>query len=135
MHRYPACSPMKAYYKMQSPKIQRTPHFINLEESTHQYPDGTSTRPFFGINDLYIHNINVDPTICDIIKCNYSSTAADPGFPIGRALTRLGGGGADLRCGHFSVETFAKMKELGPIGGGTCQWCPPLGSPTALFTI
>ena len=23
----------------------------------------------------------------------------------------------DLRCGHFSVKMYAKMKELGPIGG------------------
>ena len=46
--------------------------FIQVE-STHQYSDGTSTRPFFRINDLYLHNISVDQTICDIIKCNCSS--------------------------------------------------------------
>ena len=39
----------------------------------HQHSDGTSTQPFFGINNLYVHNINFDQTICDIIKCNYSS--------------------------------------------------------------
>ena len=39
----------------------------------HQYSDGTSTLLFFGISNLYFHNINVDQTICDIIKCNYSS--------------------------------------------------------------
>ena len=39
--------------------------------------------------------------------------AADPGFPVG--------GGTDLRCGHFSAETCAKMKELGPVGG-TPPW-------------
>ena len=44
-----------------------------MVESTHQYSDGTSTRPFFRINDLYLHNISVDQTICDIIKCNCSS--------------------------------------------------------------
>ena len=42
-------------------------------ESTHQYLDDTSTQPFFGINNLYLHNINIDQTICDIIRCNYSS--------------------------------------------------------------
>ena len=31
---------------------------------------------FFGINDLYLHDINIDQTICDII------TVADPGFPV-----------------------------------------------------
>ena len=36
---------------------------------------------------------------------------ADPGFPVG-------GGGADLRCGHFSVKTNAKTKEFDPAGGG-----------------
>ena len=28
-----------------------------------------------------------------------------------------GGGGADLRRGHFSVKMYAKMKELGSFGG------------------
>ena len=36
---------------------------------------------------------------------------ADPGFPVG-------GGGADLRCGCFSAKTYAKTKELDPVGGG-----------------
>ena len=41
---------------------------------------------------------------------------ADPGFPVGgHAPIR---GGVDLRHGHFSVKMYAKMKELGPIGGG-----------------
>ena len=40
---------------------------------------------------------------------------ADPGFPVGgRAPIR---GGVDLRRGHFSVKMYAKMKELGPMGG------------------
>ena len=34
---------------------------------------------------------------------------ADPGLPVGGAV--------DLRCGHFSVKMYAKMKELGPMGG------------------
>ena len=29
----------------------------------------------------------------------------------------LGGGGMDLRRGHFLVKMYAKMKELGPMGG------------------
>ena len=32
-------------------------------------------------------------------------------------------GNANLRCGHLLVETDAKMKELGPVGGGH-WWCP-----------
>ena len=40
-------------------------------------------------------------------------TGADLGFPVGG-----GGGGADVRCGHFSVKMCAKTKELGPIGLG-----------------
>ena len=44
-------------------------------------------------------------------------------------------GDADLRHGHFSAELYAKMKELGPIGGGGI----PPGSangffPTLLFS-
>ena len=38
-------------------------------------------------------------------------TVADPGFPVG------GGGGADLRRVHFSAKTYAKMKEMDPVGG------------------
>ena len=57
------------------------------------------------------------------------SPAADPGFPIGGG----GGGGrgassrwgsTDLRCGHFSVEIYTKMKELGGSGGAPLD--PPL---------
>ena len=42
-------------------------------------------------------------------------TVADPGFPVGEACIRWGG--VDLRRGHFLVKMYAKMKELGPIGG------------------
>ena len=38
---------------------------------------------------------------------------ADPGFPVGG-----GGGGANLRRIHFSAKTYAKMKEIDPVGGG-----------------
>ena len=30
----------------------------------------------------------------------------------------LGGGGANLRCVHSSVKTYAKTKEMDPVGGG-----------------
>ena len=42
-------------------------------------------------------------------------SVADPGFPIRGCLPVWGG--ADLRCGHFSAEVYAKMKELDLIGG------------------
>ena len=41
------------------------------------------------------------------------TTVADPGFPVGGG----GGGGANLRRRRFSVKMYAKMKELGPVGG------------------
>ena len=45
------------------------------------------------------------------------SPGADPGFPIGGVPTLIGGG-ANLRHRHFSVKTYVKMKEFGPVGGG-----------------
>ena len=44
---------------------------------------------------------------------------ADPGFPVedGGAPTLIGGG-TNLRHGHFSVKTYVKTKEFGPVGGG-----------------
>ena len=50
-------------------------------------------------------------------------SAANPGFPIGGAADPFGGG-TDLRCGHFSAETYAKTKELGPVGGGGATGAP-----------
>ena len=44
----------------------------------------------------------------------------------------LGGGGADLRLGHFSVETYAKMEELDPIGGRVLA--APLDPPMLRYT-
>ena len=41
-------------------------------------------------------------------------TAEDPGFPGGGATIRL----ADLRRGCFTAETYAKIKDLGPVGEG-----------------
>ena len=40
-----------------------------------------------------------------------------------------GGGGADLRHGHFSVKTFAKAKELDPVGRGGMRRRHPLDPP------
>ena len=62
----------------------------------------------------------------------YSLSVADPGFPIGgRAPVR---GGMDLRCGHFSVKMYAKMKELGPIGG-RAPGTPPLDPPMVMIYV
>ena len=35
---------------------------------------------------------------------------ADPGFPVG--------GDANLQRVHFSAKTYAKTKEMDPVGGG-----------------
>ena len=52
---------------------------------------------------------------------------ADPGFPVGVCGPVGGGGGdVDLRRGHFSVKMYAKMKELGPVGGGRAPLDPPM---------
>ena len=40
-----------------------------------------------------------------------------------------GGGGADVQCRRFLVKTYAKTKELGPVGG-RAPGAPP-GSATA----
>ena len=56
---------------------------------------------------------------------------ADPGFPVGggRAPVRRG---VDLRRGHFLVKMYAKMKELGPIGGGVRR-ARPLDPPMITY--
>ena len=46
-----------------------------------------------------------------------SLSGVDPGFPIGGVPTLIGGG-TNLRHRHFSVKTYVKMKEFGPVGGG-----------------
>ena len=48
----------------------------------------------------------------------------------GSRISRRGGmhplgGGVDLRRRRFSVKMYAKMKELGPIGGGVRPARPP----------
>ena len=42
--------------------------------------------------------------------------------------------GTDLRRGRFLVETFTKMKELGPVGGGAPGAPPGSVSEKALWT-
>ena len=46
-----------------------------------------------------------------------SQAEADPGFPVG-------GGGADLRRVHFLAKTYAKMKEMDPVGGARAGGAP-----------
>ena len=47
-------------------------------------------------------------------------------FPWGGVLSRRGG--IDLRRGCFLVKTYAKMKELDPVGGAHAGSAPPPGS-------
>ena len=47
---------------------------------------------------------------------------ADPGFPVGGAPTRWGG--TNLRHIHFSAKTYAKMKEIDPVGGARAGGAP-----------
>ena len=49
---------------------------------------------------------------------------ADPGFAMGGGGACTHWGGMDLRHRHFLVKMYAKMKELGPIGGGMHLACP-----------
>ena len=53
------------------------------------------------------------------------SSVADPGFSVG-------GGGVDLRRGHFSVKMYVKTKELGPMGG-VCLARLPLDLPMIMM--
>ena len=54
----------------------------------------------------------------------------------GSRISRRGGvhplGGVDLQRGHFLVKMYAKMKELGPIGG-RAPGMPPLDLPMPIF--
>ena len=43
---------------------------------------------------------------------------ADPGFPVGGGGAPTRWGGANLQHIHFSVKTYAKTKEIDPVGGG-----------------
>ena len=57
---------------------------------------------------------------------------ADPGFPVGRHGPIRGD--VDLRCGHFSAKMYAKMKEMGPIGGRALG-TPPRSASRLHFTF
>ena len=57
----------------------------------------------------------------------YAKTVADPGFPVGGGADPLGG--ANLRCIHFLVKTYAKTKEIDPVGGGGGRRRRPLDLP------
>ena len=52
---------------------------------------------------------------------------ADPGFSVGGAPTRWGG--ANLRRVHFLAKTYAKTKEIDPVGGGAAPAAPPPPDP------
>ena len=43
-------------------------------------------------------------------------SVADPGFPVGGVPTHWGG--TNLQRIHFLVKTYAKTKEIDPVGGG-----------------
>ena len=49
-------------------------------------------------------------------------TVVDPGFPVGGCAPIRGAWTSDV--GTFLVKMYAKMKELGPIGG-VRRTCPP----------
>ena len=51
----------------------------------------------------------------------------DPGFSVGGGCGPVLGG-FGLQHGHFSVKMYAKMKELGPVGGA-CTGHAPLDPP------
>ena len=45
-----------------------------------------------------------------------TKSGVEPGFPVGEGGGPVWGGGVDLRCEHFSVKMYVKMKELVPVG-------------------
>ena len=51
-----------------------------------------------------------------------STAVADPGFPIGGVPSCWGG--TNLRHGCFLAKTYAKMKELDPVGGAHASSAP-----------
>ena len=50
---------------------------------------------------------------------------ADPGFPVGGGGGTDPLGGVDLQHVHFSATTYAKMKEIEPVGGRGVPPAPP----------
>ena len=65
----------------------------------------------------WVHRYYKYDMLCQILRITPKSVA-DPGFPVGRGVDLFGGGGMDLRRRCFFVKMYAKMKELGPVGGG-----------------
>ena len=63
--------------------------------------------------------------LLEVMPFMMSLTVADPGFPVG--------GGANLRHVHFLAKTYAKMKEMDPVGGGRRR--RPLDPPMTNFAI
>ena len=51
------------------------------------------------------------------VKSVHDYAVADPGFPVGGRRPRRGG--ANSRGGYVSKNLYVKMKESGPVGGGT----------------
>ena len=59
------------------------------------------------------------------------SSVADPGFPVGGR--RPVGGGTNLQRVHFLAKTYAKTKEMDPVGGGgACAGSAPLDPPMVI---
>ena len=58
---------------------------------------------------------------------------ANPGFPIGGGAEPLGG--TDLRRGCFAVKTYAKTKELDPVGGEARASGTPPGSANDQYLV
>ena len=53
--------------------------------------------------------------ICILMQFCSARAVADPGFPVGGALTHWGG--ANLQHIHFSAKMYVKTKEIDPVGG------------------
>ena len=58
-------------------------------------------------------------------ECANNSTACSGGSRISHGGCAPIRGGMDLRCGHFLVKMYVKMKELGPMGGVRRARPPP----------
>ena len=67
------------------------------------------------------------------IKPSYFDVSFSDGSRISRRGACTHWGGVDLRCGHFLVKMYAKIKELGPIGG--VHLACPLDLPISLADI
>ena len=74
----------------------------------------------------YSNTLYYEQVTSIFVKIRQQFSVADPGFPIGGALTRWGD--ANLRCIHFSVKTYAITKEIDPVGGHMPAAPPPPGS-------